>query len=85
MISKKWSLNCSAMFPMPPPRDSIQQTRHRTEAGSEEEDSGNIFAEIQEISGTVWTSWRLLGFYSDYPVSRYKVTRASNEGPYEGL
>ena len=50
MISKKCSLNCSAMFPMPPPRDSIQQTRHRTEAGSEEEDSGNIFAEIQEIS-----------------------------------
>ena len=37
------------MFPMPTPRDSIQQIRHRTEARKEEEDSGNIFAEIQEI------------------------------------
>ena len=44
-----------------------------------------MFEEIQEIAGTVGTPWRLLGICSDYPVSRYKVTRASNEGPFEGL
>ena len=55
--------NCSAMLPVPPPRDSSRQDNGpRMKAGKE--DSGNMFEEIQEIAGTVGTPGRLLGICS---------------------
>jgi len=40
------------MLPVPPPRDSSRQdNRPRMKAGKE--DSGNMFEEIQEISGVL--------------------------------
>ncbi len=54
--------NCSVMLPVPPPRDSSRQdNRPRMKAGKE--DSGNMFEEIQEISGVL----RLLELSEENP------------------
>ena len=54
--------NCSVMLPVPPPRDSSRQD-NQTKNESRKEDSGNMFEEIQEISGVL----RLLELSEENP------------------